>query len=142
MTEPPDLEDSDPEGSDPEARRLVARALESVLQAVPELPGGDVVAVESAPTLQPWAETAEPAGTNKRSLAELIAEMEARVAAAPGARAGTPGEPHPADAYLDSLAAPAQTAGKRSGKRRWHGRARRRGGGRRGREPGGGQRPG
>ena len=113
--------------ADPEAERLVARALESVLQALPQIPGGDVVPVETAPTLQPWAETAAPAGRNKRSLEEVVSEMESRVAADPGARARAPGEPHPADAYLASLNAAPPSQGKRSGKRRWHGRGRRRG---------------
>jgi len=109
-----------------EADRLIARALESVLDAVPEIPGGELTPVETAPNVQPWAETAAPAGKNKRPLGELLAELEASVAAQPGARARVPGEVHPADAYLASLSGQ-PTAGKRSGRRRFHGKSRRRG---------------
>src|SRR5579864_2471312 len=92
MAETPDpaLEDAD---------RLIARALESVLQAVPELPGGDVTPPEQSPTAQPWAETAAPPGRNKRPLEALLAEYAERVAKAPAARAGRPAEKHPAEVY-------------------------------------------
>ena len=121
-------------GGAADADRLIARAIESVLEAVPELPGGDVVAAETSPKAQPWAETAAPAGRNKRPLEELLAEYEARVAAAPGARAGQPKEPHPAAADLERLKpGEGEGPGKRSGRgRRWRGGRRRRGGGRRG----------
>jgi hypothetical protein len=122
-----------------EAEQLIQRALDSVLQTVPEIPGGDVIPVESAPNVQPWAETAAPQGRNKRSLDELLEELRARVASAPSAIAGRPSEKHPGQAYLDSLAPAAAQPAKRSGQRRWRGRTRRGGGGgRRGR--GGGQR--
>lgn len=111
--------------------RLIARALESVLEAIPDIPGGEITAPEQSPTVQPWAETAAPAGRNKRPLEELVAEYEARVQSAPGARAGHPSEKHPAEAYLESLTASRGQPGKRAGKRRWHGGRRR--GGRRGR---------
>ncbi|MBV8301002.1 MAG: hypothetical protein JOY68_03665 [Candidatus Dormibacteraeota bacterium] len=120
-----------PEGGEAEADRLIARAVESVLQAVPEIPGGEVVAVETAPNVQPWAETAEPPGRNKRSLEDFIGELESRVASRPDLRARAPAEPHPGDAYLASLA-PGAAPSKRSGKRRWRGRGRKRGGAPRG----------
>jgi hypothetical protein len=113
---------------DEEADRLIARALESVLETVPEVPGGDVSTPEQSPTAQPWAETAAPPGRNKRPLEALLEEYAARVASAPNAVAPRPAETHPAEAYLESLSA---TAGsRRAGKRRWHG-GRRRGGRRR-----------
>ncbi len=129
-----------PEGGPPldDPDRLIARALESVLQTVPEVPGGDVAAPEQSATAQPWAETAAPPGRDKKPLEELLREYEARVAAAPDALAGHPRETHPAQAYLDGLSgAAAQPGAKRAGKRRWHG-GRRRGGRRRGRGGGGG----
>ena len=115
----------------PDADRLIARAIESVLGAVPELPGGELTPPETSPKVQPWAETAAPPGGNKRSLEELVAEYAARVEAAPGAVAGRPKEVHPAAAYLERLAAGggAQGTGRRGGgKRRWRGGRRRRGG--------------
>jgi uncharacterized membrane protein YgcG len=56
-----------------------------------------------------------------------VAEYEARVAAAPGARAAHPNEPHPGEAYLEKLSPASRTAGKRP-KRRWQGGRKRRGG--------------
>ena len=114
-----------------DADALIARAIESVLDAVPQLPGGAVSEPETSPKVQPWAETAAPAGRNKRPLEALLEEYEARVTAAPDARAGHPNEPHPAQAYLERLTAPTGR-GARRGKRRWRGGRRRRGGGRRG----------
>ena len=61
--------------------RLIARAIESVLDAVPELPGGDLLAAEASPKSQPWAETAAPPASDKRPLETVLAEYEARVAA-------------------------------------------------------------
>jgi hypothetical protein len=110
-----------------EADRLIARAIESVLDAVPELPGGDTLAAEASPKSQPWAETAAPPASDKRPLEAVLAEFEARVAAAPGARAGHPNEPHPGEAYLEKLSPAARSAGKRP-KRRWQGGRKRRGG--------------
>ena len=124
------MDDNPPEAT-PDADRLIARAIESVLGAVPELPGGDLTPPETSPKVQPWAETAAPPGGNKRSLEELVAEYAARVAADPDAVAGRPKEVHPAAAYLERLtpgggqAAPRRGGG---GKRRWRGGRRRRGG--------------
>ncbi|MBV9101130.1 MAG: hypothetical protein JOZ46_09030 [Candidatus Dormibacteraeota bacterium] len=123
---------------DADAERLIARALESVLQTVPEVPGGDVTAPEQSPTAQPWAETAAPPGRDKRPLEDLVAEFAGRVAAAPGARAGRPAEQHPAEAYLESLSAAPSSQGKRGNRRRWRGGRRRGGSRRRGRGGGGG----
>jgi hypothetical protein len=129
---------TEPEESDVhEADRLIARALERVLETIPGPPGGDVTPPEQNPTAQPWAETAAPPGRNKRPLETLLEEYSARVAAAPGAVAGHPSEKHPAEEYLESLSTAAAPPGKRSSKRRWHGGKRRGGGRRRGRGGGG-----
>lgn len=119
-----------------EADRLIARAIESVLGAVPEIPGSDALAAEASPKSQPWAETAAPPASDKRPLEAVLAEYEARVAAAPGAHAGHPNEPHPGDAYLEKLSPAPRSTGKRP-KRRWQGGRKRRGG-RGGRGGGGG----
>ena len=115
-----------------EADRLIARAIERVLDTVPDLPGGDVAAPDTGPKAQPWAETAAPPGRNKRPLEELLAEYAARVEAAPGAIAGQPRQEHPAAAYLERLSSGGGQPGTRRGKRRWRGGRRRRGGGRKG----------
>jgi hypothetical protein len=119
-----------------EADRLIARAIESVLDAVPEIPGDETLAAEASPKSQPWAETAAPPASDKKPLDAVVAEYEARVAAAPGARAGHPNEPHPGQAYLEKLSPAAKSTGKRP-KRRWQGGRKRRGG-RSGRGGGGG----
>lgn len=111
----------------PDADRLIARAIESVLESVPEVAGDRAAASETSPKSQPWAETASPAGRNKRALEDLLAEYAARVAAAPDAKATVPQEPSPADAYLQRLTGGGGS--KRGGKRRWRGGRRRRGGG-------------
>lgn len=121
-----------PLGNDPD--RLIARAIESVLESVPEVPGDRTATSETSPKAQPWAETAAPPGRNKRSLDELLAEFAARVAAAPDAKATLPQEPTPAEAYLQRLSG--GSASRRGSKRRWRGGRRRRGGG--GRKSGGG----
>lgn len=127
---------ADPLQDGVEADRLIARAIESVLDAVPEIPGTDLIAAEASPKAQPWAETAAPPG-DKRPLESVLAEYEARVAAAPNARASHPSEPSPGVAYLEKLSpAPKSPAGKRP-KRRWQGGRKRRGG-RGGRGGGGG----
>ena len=113
-------------GSD--ADRLIARAIESVLESVPEVGGDRSATSDTSPKSQPWAETASPAGRNKRALDDLLAEYAARVAAAPDAKATLPEEPSPADAYLQRLTGGGGGA-KRAGKRRWRGGRRRRGGG-------------
>lgn len=122
------MADQEPLGEDPE--RLIARAIESVLDSVPDVAGADATEAEASPKSQPWAETAAPAGRNKRSLDDLLAEYAARVAANPEARATLPKEPHPSQAYLERLTGGG--GGRRGGKRRWRGGKRRRGGGRRG----------
>jgi hypothetical protein len=82
------------------ADRLVARAIESVLDQVPGSVDTTLPEPGSA-KLQPWAETAAPVGRNKRPLEELLAELEQRVAADPGARATLPRTRHPALAFFD-----------------------------------------
>jgi hypothetical protein len=82
------------------ADRMVARAIESVLEQVP---GSIDSAIPEGGTakLQPWAETAAPVGRNKRPLDELLMELGARVAAEPDARATLPHARHPALAFFD-----------------------------------------
>jgi hypothetical protein len=120
---------------DPE--RLIRRALDSILDAVPEVHGGEPADLEAGPKAQPWAETAAPPGRNKRPLEEIVAEYEARVAADPDAKAGQPAEVHPATAFFERLEPVSTQPGRRLGRRRWHGGRRRRSG-RRGR---GGEQP-
>jgi hypothetical protein len=131
---------ADPLQDGVEADRLIARAIESVLDAVPEIPGTDLIAAEASPKAQPWAETAAPPASDKRPLDTVLAEYEARVAATPGARAAHPNEPSPGVAYLEKLSPAPKTAaaGKRP-KRRWQGGRKRRGG--RGGRRGGGAAP-
>jgi hypothetical protein len=106
--------------------RLVARAIESVLDQVPGTVDTSVPDSGTA-KLQPWAETAAPVGRNKRPLEELLVELEAQVAADPQARATLPRARHPALAFFDRFGrTPAQpsTAGEGASRRR----RRRRGG--------------
>jgi hypothetical protein len=111
-----------------EADRLIARAIESVLDAVPEIPGTDLIAAEASPKAQPWAETAAPPASDKRPLETVLAEYEARVAATPGARAGHPNEPHPGQSYLEKLSPAPRSTGSKRPRRRWQGGRKRRGG--------------
>jgi hypothetical protein len=82
------------------ADRMVARAIESVLDQVPGSIDSAVPEGGSA-KLQPWAETAAPVGRNKRPLEELLVELGDRVAADPDARATLPHTRHPALAFFD-----------------------------------------
>ena len=117
------------------ADRLVARAIESVLDQVPGIIDTSVPEGGTA-KLQPWAETAAPVSRNKRPLEELLAELEERVAAQPDAKATLPRSRHPAQAFFDRFGrtgrgqpnageGAAAPAGEGSGRRR----RRRRGGG-------------
>jgi hypothetical protein len=122
------------------ADRLVARAIESVLEQVPGSIDSAIPEAGSA-KLQPWAETAAPVGRNKRPLEELLVELGERVAADPDARATLPRTRHPALAFFDRFGrggrgqpgAEAPGPGTETGGRR---RRRRRGG-----SGGGGQAP-
>jgi len=82
------------------ADRLVARAIESVLDQVPGAVDPDAPEGAAA-KLQPWAETAAPAGHNKRPLEELLVELAERVAANPEARASLLSARHPGLAFFD-----------------------------------------
>lgn len=86
--------------ADDAADRLVARAIESVLDQVPGIPDTCGPEAESI-KLQPWAETAAPVGRNKRPLEELLIELGERVAGTPGARASLPPARHPGLAFFD-----------------------------------------
>lgn len=130
---------ADPLQDGAEADRLIARAIESVLDAVPEIPGTDLIAAEASPKAQPWAETAAPPASDKRPLEAVLAEYESRIAATPGAKAGHPNEPPPGVAYLEKLSPAARTTTGKRPKRRWQGGRKRRGG--RGGRGGGGAAP-
>jgi len=109
-----------------DADRLVARAIESVLDQVPGTLDTTVPDVASA-KLQPWAETAAPVGRNKRPLEELLGELEERVAADPDARATLPHTRHHSLSFFDRFGrTAAQPGAAESGGRH---RRRRRGGG-------------
>jgi hypothetical protein len=109
-----------------DADRLVARAIESVLDQVPGALDTTVPDVASA-KLQPWAETAAPVGRNKRPLEELLGELEERVAADPDARATLPHTRHHSLSFFDRFGrTAAQPGAAESGGRH---RRRRRGGG-------------
>jgi translation initiation factor IF-2 len=112
------------------ADRLVARAIESVLEQVPGSIDSTVPEAGAA-KLQPWAETAAPVGRNKRPLEELLDELEQRVTADPDARATLPRTRHPAIAFFDRFGrggrgqpapdggpTPAEGGGKRRRRRR------------------------
>ena len=113
---------TDAAGSEPlDAAALVERAIESVLDQVPDLP--DTAVPENATRVQPWADVAAPAGKNKRPLEELLAEYAERVAAAPGAVAGHPAGPRPEEVFFDHLThtgrgTPGPGGGAASGRRR------------------------
>lgn len=111
-----------------DADQLVARAIESVLDQVPGAIDTSVPEAGAA-KLQPWAETAAPAGRNKRPLEELLAELAERVAADPDARVTLPRTRHPALAFFDRFgrtgrgqtagsAAPPEGGGRRRRRRR------------------------
>ena len=107
---------------------LVERAIESVLDQVPDLPDMDVP--ETGTRMQPWADVAAPAGKNKRPLDELLSEFAERIAANPDAKAGHPDAPRPEEVFFEHLARSGrsgQAAGSSGGGSRR--RRRRRGGG-------------
>jgi hypothetical protein len=100
-------------GAAGDADSLVQRAIDSVLEQIPDL--GDPVSPENSAKYQPWAEKFAPASKNKRPLDELLAEYAARIAANPGAMAGTPSAKHPVAAFFDRFGQP---RGKTTGSRR------------------------
>lgn len=81
----------------PDAEDFIERAIESVLEQVPEVADD---APEGSAKLQPWAETAAPPSKNKRPLSELLEQYAARVAADPEAVAGRPRGQHPVAAFF------------------------------------------
>jgi hypothetical protein len=106
-----------------DADELVARAIESVLEAMP------VTAEEPAPEAlaryQPWADTATPGAKNKRPLQALLDELAARVEAEPGVRAAAPAGKPPMLTYFDRFGSPRREGEARPSRAR---RRRRRGG--------------
>ena len=113
------------------ADSLVAKAIESVLEAVPA--GDAEEPPEGIAKYQPWADTATAPGRNKRPLQSLLDELAERVAAEPEARAGMPSAKPPAVAFFDrfgSRRSAAEGEPAPGGGRGRRGRAgRRRGGG-------------
>jgi hypothetical protein len=81
----------------PDAEEFIERAIEKVLEQVPEVVDEEP---EGSAKLQPWAETAAPPSKNKRPLSELLEQYAARVAAAPDAVAGRPRGQHPIAAFF------------------------------------------
>ncbi|TMC50993.1 MAG: hypothetical protein E6J14_00660 [Chloroflexi bacterium] len=112
-------DEPEPASLDEAAEAIAERAIGSVLEQLPA--GDDPDALETSVRYQPWADTAVPAGKNKRPLEELLAELGARVEACPDAVAGSPTERHPAAAFFDRFGAPRRTPdehGRRRGRRR------------------------
>jgi len=70
---------------DEAAEAIAERAIGSVLEQLPA--GDDPNSLETSVRYQPWADTAAPAGKNKRPLEELLAELSARVEASQPRRA-------------------------------------------------------
>jgi len=81
----------------PDAEDFIERAIESVLDQVPDVTDEEP---EGSAKLQPWAETAAPPSKDKRPLSELLEQYAARVAAAPDAVAGRPRGQHPVAAFF------------------------------------------
>ncbi len=113
-------------GSQLDTSSIVERALESVLDQVPDQPDFDVP--DGGGRIQPWADVAATPGKNKRPLEELLAEYAARVAADPDAKAGVPSEKPAAEAFLDRFSKSARPdgtagAGGSRSKRRRRGRS-------------------
>ena len=110
--------------ADTDADQLVARAIESVLEAVPataEEPVPDALA-----RYQPWADTATPSAKNKRPLQALLDELTARVEAEPDARAAAPAGKPPMLTFFDRFGSPRREGegrGSRARRRRSRGRA-------------------
>ncbi|HET9050321.1 MAG TPA: hypothetical protein VFO60_01380 [Candidatus Dormibacteraeota bacterium] len=114
MTEAPDR----PSRAD--ADSLVARAIESMLEAVP------TAAPEPGATdltkYQPWADTAAPSGRNKRPLDALLDELRERVVTEPNAVAAHPQGRRPGIAYFDRFGSQRKDGAPDTGKRRRRGR--------------------
>jgi ribonuclease E len=110
-------------GAAGDADSLVQRAIDSVLEQIPDLV--DPVSPENSAKYQPWAEKFAPASKNKRPLDELLAEYAARIAANPDAVAGRPSAKHPVAAFFDRFGQP---RGKTTGSSRRRGRGGRGGG--------------
>src|ERR1700716_1481920 len=99
------------------ADALVARAIESVLHAMPTGPVDETPA--DLAKYQPWADTGAPTGKNKRPLDALLAELRDRVEAEPDALAAQPGGRRPGLAYFDRFGGPRRDgASAPGGKRR------------------------
>ena len=111
----------EPEKSRTDADDLIERAIESVLDQVPDIADEEP---EGSAKLQPWADTAAPPSKNKRPLSELLEQYAERVAAAPDAVAGRPRGQHPVAAFFARFAPQGGREGEpgRGGGRRRRGR--------------------
>ena len=109
------------------ADSLVAKAIESVLEAVPAADAEEPP--EGIAKYQPWADTAAAPGRNKRPLQSLLDELSERVAAEPEARAAVPSAKPPALAFFDRFGS--RRSGAESEPAPGGGRSRRGRGGRR-----------
>jgi hypothetical protein len=96
---------------------VVTRALRSVLDQVPTMP--DTAIPETGNVRQqPWADVAAPSGTDKRSMEELVAEFEARIAQSPGTNIPANPGPSPSEAYFEHFTNAPEPARKRKRRRR------------------------
>jgi Mg-chelatase subunit ChlD len=102
--------------TDAAADELVARAIESVLEAVPA--GGEEPLPEALARYQPWADTATPSAKNKRPLQALLDELTARVEAEPDARAAAPTGKPPMLTFFDRFGSPRREGEGRSSRAR------------------------
>ena len=102
--------------ADAVADELVARAIESVLEAVPA--AGEEPVSEAFARYQPWADTATPSAKNKRPLQALLDELTARVEAEPDARAAAPPGKPPMLTFFDRFGSPRREGEGRSSRAR------------------------
>jgi hypothetical protein len=108
---------------EPGADEFVARAIESVLEAMPS--SGEEPLPEALARYQPWADTATPVGKNKRPLQALLDELTARVEAEPDARAAAPAGRPPMLTFFDRFGSPRREGeGRATRARRRRGRGR------------------
>lgn len=129
MNGPVTNDGSTPEGdttTNADADELVARAIESVLEAVPT--SGEEPVPDALARYQPWADTAIPSAKNKRPLQALLDELTARVEAEPEARATVPAGKPPMLTFFDRFGSPRREGEGRTSRARRR-RSRARGGG-------------
>jgi hypothetical protein len=103
----------------PEADKddVVARAVQSLLNQVPTTPDTAIPAT-ALQQRQPWADIAATPGTDKKSLEDLVAEYEAKIAESPGAEIPPSPFASPSVTYMERFSRPAQRPGKRRRRRK------------------------